>query len=105
MRYLATVQLKAGSAVERLREDVPVIIDAIDRISKGEREAFFRSSDGILFGFFLISSREANEVRAAIENSTGFRDGDASLVVEIGDKANGVGFSRAWTWLQHHKAK
>ncbi len=105
MRYLAAVQLKAGSAMERLTEDVPVVIDAINGISKGHREAFFRSSDGTLFGFFLETSRETGEIRAAIVNCTGFRNGDAVLVVELGDKFDGVGFTRAWTWLQHHPAK
>ena len=101
-RYIAIVQLKSDSTTERLSRDVPQIIDFISRMSDGPKEQVFRSSDGLLFGYFFNSSAPSAVMRAEFEKCNGTANGDALLVFEAGELATGLGFSRAWTWLQHH---
>jgi hypothetical protein len=101
-RYLGIVQLKSDSTIERIREDVPKILDLFTQLSNGEQEQAFRSSDGLLFGILFKSSRPGPVMRAEFDRCYGTRDGDAFLVFEAGELATGQGFSRAWTWLQRH---
>ena len=105
MRLLAVVQLGASSDRGRVRDDVPEIIKALSRCADGAPENAFRSSDGMSFGFFLTSDQPLGKTRSMIEGSTGFRNSDALLLLEIGPEVAGAGFSRAWTWLQHHPAR
>jgi hypothetical protein len=78
----------------------------------------YTSHDGATFGFFIKSKKKADQIRLIIESPgktdidgrhltsvTGspLLNDDSMLVLEIGDDFSGRGFSRAWTWLQHHK--
>lgn len=100
-RCLAIVQLKAGSSLQRVQADVPKIVDFLRRFSKGEQEQAFRSSDSLLFGFFLKTA--ATEfLRVEFEKCEGTITGDSFMVFEAGPLITGLGFTRAWTWLQRH---
>jgi|SRR5258708_32418932 hypothetical protein len=100
-RCLAVVQLKADSDLRRIQNDVPKIVDFLRRFSKGEHEQAFRSSDGLLFGFFLKTAAP-QFLQAEFEKCEGTITGDSFLAFEAGAFVGGIGFGRAWTWLQRH---
>lgn len=100
-RYLVVVQLKSDASPQRIRNDVPLILEWVQHFSKGEQEAAFRSNDGLLFGFF-IKTAAPQFLQPEFEKCRGTINGDSMLAFEAGDLAGGVGFSRAWTWLQRH---
>jgi len=100
-RCLAVIQLKADSTIQRLAADVPKIVDFISRFSRGEHELAFRSKDGLLFGYFL-KTETPQFLQAEFDKCEGTQSGDSFLVVEAGHLIAGLGFTRAWTWLQHH---
>jgi hypothetical protein len=102
-RCLAVVQLAGASTTERLREDVPKIVALLTRFSHGKQELAFRSHDGLLFGYFLIATNP-QFLQAEFEKCEGARNGDSFMAFEAGEPVAGVGFTRAWTWLQRHKA-
>lgn len=101
-RYLAIVQLKSDSTLQRIANNVPKIKTIIERHSSGEMEQAFRSNDGQLFGFFYKSRLPGDMFRAEFEKSDGTITGDSLLVLEAGPLTTAQGFSRAWTWLQRH---
>lgn len=101
-RYCCLIQLKKDSSLQRLAESVPSLVALVDRWSKGEKEQLCRSNDGQLFGFFFKSKKPVEMLTAEFETCGGSANGDSFIVFEVGEKFNGVGFSRAWTWLQHH---
>ena len=101
-RYLIIVQMDKASTIERLGKDVPNIIAVFQRVSRGELELAFRSSDGTLFGYFVKSSTKPVFLKVEFEKSQATTNKDTTLIVELGDQVDGSGFSRAWTWLQHH---
>jgi hypothetical protein len=41
-------------------------------------------------------------MRPEFEKCEGTQNGDSLLVFEAGQLMAGIGFTRAWTWLQHH---
>jgi hypothetical protein len=105
-RYCALMQLAKSSSMARVAETVPHLIDMIKRWSNGEMEQLCRSSDGQLFGFLFISKKPAGMIEAEFAASGVSAHGDSIIVFEAGEEFCGVaGFSRAATWLQHHKAK
>ncbi|MBL4806489.1 MAG: hypothetical protein JKY31_04280 [Rhodobacteraceae bacterium] len=101
-KYFALVQLDANSDLQRLANDIPAIIDVFSQASGGDMEQVCRSSDGLLFGFFLKVSKPLDFVRAEFQKSTSSRSGDSLLIFEVNDDFTGQGFTRAWTWLQNH---
>lgn len=100
-RYLVVIQLEKGGS-DRLAEDVPVLMEWLRRLSGGEQEIAFRSTDGTLFGVLLKTATPPRVIRSQFEGSEASRGNDAILILPIGDGFTGSGFSRAWTWLQHH---
>lgn len=101
-RYFVLIELGAATDNARLVRDVPKIIELLDRLSNKEKEQVCRSGDGKLFGFFIKSKLPVAALRAEFEKSTHTTNKDSFLVFEVGKDFNGIGFSRAWTWLQHH---
>jgi hypothetical protein len=101
-RILAIVRLKGQSDMARIARDVPDIVELFKRLSDDEMEQVFRSNDGQLFGFFMKTGKPIAVIRAEFEKLPATQDGDTILVVSIGEKFEGVGFSRALTWLQRH---
>jgi hypothetical protein len=97
-RYLVTVQLRPGA--DRLR-DIPLVIEWMMSFAKSEHETAFRSSDGLLFGFY-IRTNAPQFMRAEFEKCRGTINGDAMMIIEAGKLVDAVGFSRAATWLQRH---
>jgi hypothetical protein len=41
-------------------------------------------------------------MRPEFEKCEGTQNDDSLLVFEAGQLMAGIGFTRAWTWLQHH---
>lgn len=100
-RLLVVIQLKTDSTIQRLQHDAPKIIRFLEGISRGELEMAFRSNDGLLFGYF-VKTATPQFIRPEFEKCDGTQNGDSILAFEAGELAAGIGFSRAWTWLQHH---
>jgi len=101
-RYLAIVQLKSDSDIGRIQNDVPQIINFLQLISHNEMEQVFRSRDGLLFGFFIKTDAPPYSFKPGFESCYGTLNGDSLLIFEAGETACGIGFSRAWNWLDHH---
>jgi len=102
VRYILIVELAPSSDRNRLVNVVPDVIKVIDRFSGGEKEIAFRSSDGLLFAhFFRTRAHHRTVSKALTDVLTHAKDG--YLMFEAGDVRLGTsGFTRAWTWLQHH---
>ena len=101
-RYLAIIQLKSDSDMPRIAKAVPAISGLLDSVSGGEREQAFRSNDGLLFGVFIKTAKPSAVIRSSFEKLHETINGDTFLLIETGEDFAGIGFSRAWTWLQHH---
>jgi hypothetical protein len=101
-RYIGIVQLKADSTRERMVKDIPQIVEFFKAISRGECEQAFRSNDGLLFAYFIKSNLPGAMLQAEFEKCAGTLNGDSFLAFEAGELAAGIGFTRAWTWLQRH---
>ena len=98
-RYCVVISLKSDSDLARIGQDVPALIACLQRPST-KSEQVFRSNDGQLFGYFILTSTPTGVIVAAIKTSKNFRNGDSVILFEVGDGLKGSGFSRAWTWLQ-----
>ncbi len=99
MRVFAIIQLDAASTIDRLRVDVPKLLDIVKRGSPRSEQAF-RSNDGLLFAFALETERSLAEIRSAVTGSSYFLNGDSIIIVEVGADFSSSGFSRLGTWLQ-----
>jgi len=100
-RCLSIIKLRADSNLQRIQTDIPKIVAFIRRFSKDQHELAFRSNDGLLFGFFLKVAIP-QFLQAEFEKCEGIVTGDSFLVFEAGPLLAGIGFSRAWTWLERH---
>lgn len=56
MRYCMVIQLEKSSDLARLRTDVPAIVALIKGYSQSD-EMTFRSNDGVLFGWFIQTTK------------------------------------------------
>lgn len=101
-RVCVLIALKNDSALQRIAADIPPIVDTLRRASTGEFENLLRSNDGILSGFLMKTDKGCDFLRRRFEECEGSRAGDSFLAFDIGEDFHGVGFSRAWTWLQRH---
>ncbi len=102
-RYIAIIQLNKNSPLSRVAADVPALIGLFDRVSNGEKELAFKSNDGQLFGVFFKTRMPPAMMRSQFEGSGATQNGDSLIIFEARKLATGTaGFSRAWTWLQHH---
>ena len=98
-RYCVIVKLKNDSDLARVTRDVPAIARLIlDRTEKNE--LVFRSNDGLVFGWFILTGVPPRLLLTSVKGSTSFYNGDSIIFFEIGADLKGLGFSRAWTWLQ-----
>jgi len=100
-RVMVLVKLDLGDGPARLTRDVPAILKMLADFSSGEQELAFRSDDGLLFGFFIKTDRGAF-LRPEFEKLTATTHKDSILAFEAGALVSAIGFTRAWTWLQHH---
>lgn len=108
-RYLVHIRLGAGKpATNRVERSAAGVKEILVRLSLGKNncQLAYTSHDGASFGFFLKTTRYAAAIRNVLESpGVGphpLLDEDSILIVEIGEDFKGHGFSRAWTWLQHH---
>jgi len=105
-RFLVHFALGGVVNAERLRESVPGILDILKSISRDDMVQAYRSAGGETFGYFVKSKLAAVQIRAALEAPKGalaspLRNGDAYMVVELGEEFATTGAGRAGTWLQH----
>lgn len=89
-------------------EYVPRIKTCLDRLSLGGGVMAFSSPDGVQFGYFIRTETPLRTIRSTL-CGTGTRGGasllltgDSVLILSVGGEFDGSGFSKAWTWLQHH---
>jgi len=103
-RLLIIVQLDPSSTLGRVAQDMPLILKMLGGFSKETPLPAFRSSDGILSGFFIETEKPAGMIQAEFVSCQGTTNQDSAMILEIGDEIAGTaGMSRAWTWLQHRK--
>lgn len=97
------------SPMARARESAPKVLSILKKISDDEHQLVFTARDGTTFGYFVKTTAPLRVVRAELfgtsKTSRGgcaLRNNDSYIAFELGPQFDGVGFSRAWTWLQHH---
>lgn len=116
-KFMILIKLAANPSRQRLQEAATGIKEAVETITdKKDYQLVFVSEDGGCFGFLVKASLAARQIRYRVESpgkqdryghpvgpqaASPLRDGDAILVIELGDDFDGSRFSRAWTWLQH----
>jgi hypothetical protein len=117
--YTYFILIKIGeetSHQDRITETIPSIKDCLDRIAGKSHQRVFVSESYTFLGFFARTRLSANGVKAHFlgtefhgaprpdkkAHTSSLRSGDWIFVFEVGEKISGQGFSRAWTWLQHH---
>lgn len=101
-RYCALFQLEAKSDIRRVAAAAPGLVGLVKQWSNEECEQLCRSNDGQLFGFLFRSKKPTAMMRSEFASSPFSQGSDSFIVFEIGEGFAGSGFSRAWTWLQHH---
>jgi hypothetical protein len=109
-RFLAVIKIGQQSpTLERLRETIPAVKDALRRFSIDDLKLAFSSHDGSTFGLLFKSKYHPSAICSALTASSYGTDhtavilnDDNLLVVEVGELFSGFHFSRAWTWLQHN---
>ena len=109
-RFLAVIKIgQQQPSLERLREAIPTIQDALRRFSLGDLKLAFSSHDGSTFGILFKSEHHPNAIRSYLTGSSYgtnhtavILNDDNLLVVQVGELFSGWRFSRAWTWLQHN---
>lgn len=106
--YLVFIKLGGGNDLtrERIAEAARSSMRTINEITGGDYKMAFASSDGASYAFFVRHGKEARFIRSALygagRHQTALLNDDSCLVLEIGPDFDGMGFSDAWTWLQHH---
>ena len=102
-RYIGIVQFRKDATPSRIAKDVPKLVAAFERFSRGDKELVFRSNDGHLFAFVYNSTLPLGMMTTEIGGSDATVDGDSYLITEMGKVGHGTGtFTRALAWLQHH---
>lgn len=89
------------SAKSRVKEVVPHAMKAIKSIESEAGQLVFTDSDGVTLGYVLITPKPLHVIRSVITKAQGWSDYDSCLILELTDGFTGVGFSKAWTWMQH----
>ncbi|WP_147430910.1 hypothetical protein [Oceanibaculum indicum] len=100
-KYIVIVQLRSDSDIQRIANDCPKIIELIKGMCRNDCEQVFRSPDGTLFAYFVKTSSPSVFFRAEFEKHHATTNDDKIIVLEVGEDFSAIGFSRAWTWLQH----
>ena len=125
-RYLVHVRLGAGKPPTSYRlqtaaAGIKEILEAI-AFGTGNLKLAYTSHDGATFGFLIKTYKSSDSIMAELQSpgndswtplgrehksktegiSPPLLNDDSVLIVEIGDDFIGHGFSKAWTWLQHH---
>ena len=86
------------------------IQEMLKHISSGNYETAYLTRDGSSVGFFVKTRLPAGAIRSILDGTQWEGDrtavlesGDKFLVLELGPDFSGMGFSKAWTWLQHNQ--
>lgn len=102
-RYCVVIQLSAESDLARIARDMPEILSVLQRFSDTPPHVAFRSSDGVLSGFFIRTNRPVAMIRSELDSSEGTTSRDAFMIFEIGEEFSGnAGLASSCTWLQRH---
>ena len=89
------------SAKSRVKNVVPHAMKAIKSIESEAGQLVFTDNDGVTLGYVFITSNPLHVVRSVITKAQGWSVYDSCLILELTDGFTGVGFSKAWTWMQH----
>lgn len=109
---LLVVRLANEDLRARALESAPKVKAVVERLSNKDCKLAFITSDGASFAYFMNTDAPAPVIRAelygASSRSTGgapLLNADHYLLISVGAEVDGVGFSQAWTWLQHHQVR
>lgn len=120
-RYLVHIRIGSGKPpLHRIKQAAAGVKEVLESLTvgTGNCKLAYTTQDGSSFGYFIKTNRHAGAIRAQLE-CPGNPDNhllenpkphipppllgeDSILVIEIGEDFSGNGFSKAWTWLQHH---
>lgn len=111
-RYLVQVRYAADEQDRRRILDSTVAIQRLlTEASDGETALAWSDGDGKGFGVFVRATLTAKALYDQLQSPTErngwappspMRNGDALMVIVVGEEFISRGFSKAATWLQHH---
>lgn len=110
-RYLIHIRLDDHTfSAQRAAEIGKTVKEMIAHISKDNHELAYITRDGSSFAFLVKTKLPAGAIMSILEGTQWEGDrtailskGDKVLILEIGEDFSGLGFSKAWTWLQHNQ--
>lgn len=103
MNYLLMVQLRPDSDRARLGRDAKLMLQAVQRYSKGDQQLAYTSPEGHAFGILFSSDEDPSPLQREFSSGQFFLNGDGMVLVEVGDLKAGIGMTRTWNWLQHRR--
>lgn len=103
---LVLIYLSKDSAMPRIQEDLPAVIETLARASKKAPQVAFRSTDAIVSGFLIQTEKAPHFISHDLDRCQSLDSRDSFLVMELGEEFVGMGeFTRAATWLQQNKSR
>lgn len=117
-RFLIHVRIGGDRfTTQRLQEVAVYVQETLSRISGGDCQLAYTSSDGGTFGFLIATKKHANAILRALESPhegrhdpeaaikvSALLGGDMILIVELGDDYAERHLGKAGTWLHHHSS-
>ncbi len=90
--------------LSRVRESIPKVKSVIASLSDNEYKLAFSTVDASCSGYLMKTDCSLQKLRKELFNSVNppLLNDDSYLAFEVGGDFDGVGFSQAWSWLQHH---
>lgn len=105
--HLVLLYLRKDTTLQRVQAVIPEVLETLARASKSAPEIAFRSTDAIVSGFLIETSKEARFIYHDLDRCTALDSGDSYFVTGLLEEKfiGGGEFSRAAVWLQHHKSR
>ena len=93
----------AEATFERIANDVPLIKETVDSVSRNESVFLLRSDDSATLAYLFVSGLNAGQLKAAFDSCKGIYSRDDFIILQVGaDFSATQSFSRVTTFLQHH---
>lgn len=100
-RFLVLLRLPENAVQENLKR-AETAKDTADKISKGDYQMAFTSSDASFLGIFLKCDLATAQIRARFDILIHRQDRTFVWVLELGVDFSAIGNSRGWQWLQNN---
>ena len=106
-RFLIHIRLGGGAQADRahILDVARHLKETARHISNGECHLAYTSHDACTMGYFVKTALDTKNIKKQItstRDSSVLLNDDSIMILELGRAFDGIGFSGAWSWLQHH---